>query len=437
MHRVALALLLLLVAPPMAWGGPYEEAQDIVSDPKELAKRYDEAVRKFREAAGTNPSNVRAWYNLGLLQSMRGQTDAARDAWKKALEAEPGYEPARARLAQLRLEEGDRASAVQELEAIIEDDRYQAEARNALAEVAIAEEDWDAAIKHARNVLLGDPENTNAYLNLAVAYFRQGLTDQAWLIVSNALDRRPDAAALHNMMGLIYLDKDDSRHATESFLQALKEDPRHVDAKLNLASLELSYGDFETALSRFEEVLGVRPNDPMVLISRAVALRGLERYEEAEKGYEAALEAKPGMPKALYNLCVLHHQYTNKWEEAKSACERYQATLDQDDPRRKEIAMRLEGIEATLEALRAEEERKRREQEQQEQQQEQEGAGGAGTDGEEAGDEGDAAEEEEEAPESEPEPGATDEPGGGDGGSASEPGEERTDTAAHGPEEGE
>ena len=171
--------------------------------------------------------------------------------------------------------------------------RYQAEARNILAEEAIEEEDWEGAIKHARNVLLGDPENVNAYVNLCVTYFKQGMMDQAWLVATTALDRRrelelPEPAALYNLLGLIYLEKDDSRNAAASFMRALKEDPRQLDAKLNLAALELSYGDFKSALKRFDEALVFQPNDPELHTSRAVALRGLERFDEAQKGYERA-----------------------------------------------------------------------------------------------------------------------------------------------------
>ncbi|RZV45871.1 MAG: DUF4170 domain-containing protein, partial [Sphingomonadaceae bacterium] len=127
---------------------------------------------------------------------------SAEEAWRGALRVKADYLPAKARLAQLTLERGQRTEGLRVLEQIIEENPFQAEARNLLAEAAIHSKDWDKAIQHARNVLLGDPDNTNAYLNLAVAYYRQGLVDQAWLITKNALDRRPEAAALHNMMGL-------------------------------------------------------------------------------------------------------------------------------------------------------------------------------------------------------------------------------------------
>ncbi len=347
---ITLLLPALLFATP-ALAGPYEDGLAIVNDARRLATQAQEAEAAFQQATQADPRNAHAWYNLGLLAFMRGDGKIARSAWQSAIEADPGYDAARARLAEMKLRAGQRTKAVEELEALVATDPYQAEARLLLAEVSISSSQWEAAIKHARNVLLGDPDNANAYLNLAVAYYRQDLIDQAWLITTNGLDRRPDAAALHNMMGLIYLAKDDSRRASESFLKALEANPREVDAKLNLAALELSYGDFDKALGRFDEVLEVRRDDALVVLSRAVALRGLQRFDEAQAGYEAALALAPGMAEAQYNLCVLHHQYTNQWKEARRVCGAYYETLDPKHAKRREIKRRLRSIEATIEAL--------------------------------------------------------------------------------------
>ena len=351
-------LLLALLRPQAASAGPYEDGLALVSNPSRLATRMDEAVGKFKAAVRQDAKNAHAWYNLGLLQNMLGAKEEAEASWKSALKANGAYIPAQARLAELQLERGDKAGAKARLEQIIAEHRYQPEARNILAGLAIEAKDWENAIKHARNVLLGDPENVNAYVNLCVTYFRQGLVDQAWLVATTALDRRremelPEPAALYNLLGLIYLEKDDSRNAASSFLVALKKDPQQLDAKLNLAALELSYGDFATALKRFDQALKLRPNDPELHDSRAVALRGLERYDEAQKGYEAALALDPERREPYYNLCVLHHQYTNNYEAAQTYCSQYKERIDRNHVKWREILRRVRSIEDTLEALRA------------------------------------------------------------------------------------
>ena len=331
------------------------EVLAIIGSPKELAARADEASAKLKSIAKKDPKNVLAHYNLGLIAWSRGDRQGAAASWKQALSINAKYLPAQARLAHLKLIKGDKKGAVEDLKRIIDKeaggDPYQAEARNILAEIAISERRWEDARRHARNVLLGDADNMNAYLNLALTYFRHRLVDTALLIADTALKRRPDAAALHNLMGLIYLKKDNSRLAMNSFSKALAANPSLVDAKLNLAALELSYGDFQSALDRFDSVLALLPDDPEIVMSRAVALRGLERYDEAAVGYKKALALDSSYVQAQYNLCVLHHQYTSNWNEALANCQAYAATLPKRGKKRRELNRRIRSIKSTIEAL--------------------------------------------------------------------------------------
>jgi tetratricopeptide (TPR) repeat protein len=331
------------------------EALAVVGSPKALAERADEAKVKLEAIIDKDPKNILALYNLGLIAWRHNDKAGAKAAWKRALSVRADYLPAQARLAQLQLVQGDKDGAVKTLNRIIDKeaggDPYQPEARNILAEIAISERRWEDARRHARNVLLGDADNMNAYLNLALTYFRHRLVDTALLIADTALKRRPDAAALHNLMGLIYLRKDNSRLAMGSFSKALKANPTLVDAKLNLAALELSYGDFQSALARFDSVLAEKPDDPEIVMSRAVALRGLERYDEAADGYKQALVLDATFVQAQYNLCVLHHQFTNDWTAALENCKAYAATLPTRGKKRRELNRRIRSIKATIEAL--------------------------------------------------------------------------------------
>src|SRR5262249_4249284 len=159
--------------------------------------------------------------------------------------ANPKHLAAKAQIAGLDLANpATEQTAFQTLTSIVEtEDRFQAEARNLLAGYELKRKNWDAAIKHGRNALLGDKDNTNAFLNIPIAYFNQKQYDQAGLVASSALESHPEAAALHNLMGLVYLSQDNSRQATESFTNALKYDPQFDDARINLAALELAYGN--------------------------------------------------------------------------------------------------------------------------------------------------------------------------------------------------
>lgn len=345
--------------------GEFGEALKIARNAKLFATRAADAERFFRSASQGGPNAKAASYDLGILLRMRGDIAGARAAWQRALSTDAQYAPARAQLLGLDLADRSRAAgAVAELERIAKDDPFQQDAQNLLTAWKLeqatqmlktnkkkAAEMFEEARRHGRNVLAGDPDNIHAYLNIAITYYRERLFDQAGLVAESALEKHPEAAALYNVLGLVKLSRDNLRAATDAFLAALAADPTSEDARLNLASIELGYGNFDSALERFDEVLRKRPNDADVILSRAVALRGLGRHDEAERGYLAALAARPGGYEAEYNLCVLHQQYTQKYQAARTHCNKYLGQLDRKNPKYAEVAKRIKSIEATLRAL--------------------------------------------------------------------------------------
>jgi len=355
MRKLLISVVLgaMLGIPTIASADPFQDGMKIVQDPAQFAAKAGEAESLFKAAAAKDAKNDNAWYNLGVLQLRRGDKAAARDSFQRAFSANPKNLAAKAELAGLDLANpGTEAAAFATLTAIVEsEDRFQAEARNLLAGYELKRKNWEAAIKHGRNALLGDKDNINAFLNIAIAYFNQKQYDQAGLVASSALESHPEAAALHNLMGLVYLSQDNSRQATQEFSKALEDDPQFDDARINLAALELAYGNFDSALKRFDEVLKKQPDNADIVLSRAVAMRGLGKFDEAEKGYNQAKSLQPGNPEIDYNLCILHQQYTQKMDLAKTACEAYVARIDNKNPKYAEVQKRLKSIEAVMKVM--------------------------------------------------------------------------------------
>lgn len=350
MRSIVMAVVMTALAGGAASAGPFQDALKIVEDPFQLATRAAEAEQLFRQCLAKDPNAYEAWYNIGILQLRRGDKTGARESFQKAIAAEPKHLAAKAQLAGLDLENPATATAaVAVLNDIVDNqDRFQADARNILAGWEIDHGNFDAAIKHGRNVLLGDKDNIRAFLNIAIAYFKQKQYDQAGLVASSALETHPNAAALHNLMGLVYLQQDNSRQATEEFETALKDDPTFDDANINLGALELTFGNFESALKHFDAALSRDPTHAEIVIARGVALRGLLRYDEAEAAYNKAKGMEPGDVEIDYNLCILHQQYTEKLEVAKTACETYLGRIDKTNPKFAEVQKRLKSVNAVL-----------------------------------------------------------------------------------------
>ena len=76
-----------------------------------LGGHYDSAYCTLARILAHEPRNADAWVELGFLNSISGQTDAACESFRRALEIAPDYDDAKLGLAQLAYRSGDAEAA--------------------------------------------------------------------------------------------------------------------------------------------------------------------------------------------------------------------------------------------------------------------------------------------------------------------------------------
>lgn len=113
------------------------------------------------------------WYDLGCELEM-SSTEQARDAYERALRADPGYTDAHVNLGRLLHEENAPAAAEKHYRAALELDPQH---EIAVFNLGVALEDLgriDDAIRAYQRALVLDPDNADAHYNLAGIYERRG-----------------------------------------------------------------------------------------------------------------------------------------------------------------------------------------------------------------------------------------------------------------------
>ncbi len=66
-----------------------------------------------------------------------------------------------------------------------------------------------------------------------------------------------------------------------------------IDVLIQKGTENLRNGDFENALSFFEQALLLKPDDPDLWNQKGVVLRSLGRYDEASECYNKSLQLDP------------------------------------------------------------------------------------------------------------------------------------------------
>lgn len=220
----------------------------------------------------------------------------------------------------------------------------------------VAARQYKEAAALYRELLQGDPDMTDVWLQLAEAYRRQGRHAEAFAAYREVITRRPkdpagltgaaDAllragrtaearahaelavdtvpAAAHDMLARIALGSGDADGARRHARLAQDADPTlplpaFVDAVILYQS-----GDFAAAAAQFLEVrrLAAARTEQLADVSFLAgdSLARLERYREAEPLFEAELALTPEHIRARAGLAMLY-QATGRVAEAASAVE--------------------------------------------------------------------------------------------------------------------
>ena len=98
----------------------------------------------------------------------------------------------------------------------------------------------------------------------------------------------------------------------------------------------------------------LQPDGTAARLSQAVALRGLERYDESEAVYQALLARDAGHLSANYNLCILFNEHKVDYAKALEQCRRFESLIGDAHEKKAEMARRVQGIAEIIEAQGAE-----------------------------------------------------------------------------------
>ena len=119
--------------------------------------------------------------------------------------------------------------------------------------------DYPTAIERFGAALKDDPALHDAAYNLAVTYRRIGRHEESLAMLEDLVRRERGNAGYHFALGHARYHAGDYRRAAESFNEALRIDPGHLEALFSLASAYERGGQREQALRAWRRYLELDP----------------------------------------------------------------------------------------------------------------------------------------------------------------------------------
>ncbi|KAG0206360.1 Peroxisomal membrane signal receptor PTS1 [Mortierella sp. GBA30] len=204
---------------------------------------------------------------------------------------------------------GSLSEAALAFEAAVQKEENNSQAWTMLGNVQAQNEKEEPAIRALGMAVKADPNNLDAYMNLAVSYTNEGYEQQAYETLERWLATKyPDIVAANGPPPSSISPWETHDRVTDLYLQAVRNAPTgaEIDADLQVGLGVLFYGsgDYEKAVDCFVAALKARPNDYLLWNRLGATLANSGKSEDAIEAYHKALEIKPSFVRARYNLGV-------------------------------------------------------------------------------------------------------------------------------------
>jgi len=187
-----------------------------------------------------------------------------------------------------------------------------------LAGRSSAELDLSDATAYLQQAVEVDPENPDAWRDLAEAFLFENRLSEAMGAIQHALELRPEDVAGLIDLGHGALVSGQSDEAVSYFTQAVERDPTSIAARRSLIDVYRATGRLDEALKAAENLLQLEPDDVLATIDAAELNLSLGRAENAALEYSrlTAIDDEPEHEVYAYHGMIQAEMQRGQWRRA-------------------------------------------------------------------------------------------------------------------------
>jgi tetratricopeptide (TPR) repeat protein len=305
----------------------------------EIAREnLDAGVDALRAALDTRPDWPQAQMVLGSALMLRGEPQRARAALARAVELDPNFNEARRLLVKVHADLGEheyaiengrvylrarpdddttriivaqsmvRLGKVEEATALLEqipEERRTADALFAIGRLQFAQGQTDAARETMLKVDALRPYNARVLEVLLSIDRNQGKLSHAIKRVNDAVEARPDDAALWHLKGVVALYAGDPAGAEKALTRAIELEPNNLAAYQQLAGLYARTGRLDETTRLYERAVERQPDNAAAHHFLGVLYETTGQTAKAREQYELALRYDASLGESKNNLAYL------------------------------------------------------------------------------------------------------------------------------------
>jgi protein O-mannosyl-transferase len=300
--------------------------------------QYSEAIVQCRKALEIEPNNVKAHNNLGLALSSSGRNAEAVTHYETALDIMPDYPEAHYNLGNSLFQLGKHADAILHYQELLKLDPDFVDGHNNMGAALAGLRRYDEAIMECRKAIEIKPNYVEAYNNLGSILVDCGRNDEAIVPYRKALEIKPDNVEVLNGLGAALANLGRYSEAAVCFQKALEIKPQFAKARDSLARVRSLQEQLQKSLTLRRERIQAQPDDAGLLNDTAWLLAtypdaGVRNATEAVDLAKKAVELSGGREPAVLDTLAAALASADRFDEAvKTAQKALELASQQNKP---------------------------------------------------------------------------------------------------------
>ena len=264
---------------------------------------YQEAISHLNTAVGINPRYLKAWSELGRVQSKLKNYEAGIQAYQQALEIEPENDALIASVAYNYLQIEDLEKSGDYYRKMIAKDSLSYDGNVHLGFIYQKLEEVDNAIRHYELALVSNPSDAMTMGSLANLYGKKGDEKNKAEYLTKAVEAAPDNYRFKTQLGSLYLKQKEYEKAIPLFEDLVENFPDMAAYHQNLGFALSQTGRKSEAAAELEKAIELKGDDPLIFAILS------QIYNELGQTGKAIETSKAGLNLGKGQGAFLHYQW--------------------------------------------------------------------------------------------------------------------------------
>lgn len=294
----------------------------------ENRENWNDAIAQAQQGSFLNPRNPVVQFAVGRIFEAGGNLEQAQGAYRRTLDADPNYAPARVALVDIQVRRGDLDAALVEAKKLAAASPDSPDVQLQLGRILLRKADYLGAVEPLERAATTAPGLAETHALLGMAYQFTGQRSDALASYKKAVQLAPQNLGYRATLGLLLgLAKEYDAGIVE--LKKVIATPGYKDTAA-YTNLGWIYRNMEPSrpvdsVAAYRKALELDPKNEQAALGLGWAYSYLRKWDEAIASFTKAIELEPKTAGEAYNGIAWCHYFKKDMAQAKAIAEKAKA----------------------------------------------------------------------------------------------------------------